>query len=748
MEPSLESNVAVWDDPSSAPDTLNRTEFAGRVARGLSNWSSNESLVTAIYGPWGSGKTWLLKNIEATLIKTGETTICHFSPWQYESNAQITAEFFASVSKVLDCSDTKNDKARQRSILWKKLGQAVAVGQIGLLAASTALGVPVAVPGVLNWLKSLLKIGQDRAEIAAQAPGIAELRNRLLKLFSDPDAKKILVMIDDLDRLEDEQIRMIFRLVKTTANFPNLNYLLLGERSQLAAALDSISNGHGDRYLEKIVQIPLTLPRASSHQIRGRLWDGLEIVAGSCNYELEKHLERYESFWREFLRKSLHNYRSVHRLLTTVSFHSRCLTKDGTLEVDLLDLVGIDFVRGSAPRMYDKLAADPPDSSWLISNRSYSHAKKGYEDSDVALDLISGKELDQASSFHLLVHLFPDFYSLLPETSQQRVYAGNDHQKFKLSASDHPIWDDRFQPLYFQIASDAGFLPTSRYREFISLKNALEMIRRFEDWESKGWRKHLISLLNDDPSFYESNDAPEEFLLALSSVSDDLENDGSILEGELDTAARLWMKMFAKVPENDRIQLLRRFIEESRGISILLLIFEELRNRNSAEFFEGAKAEPAIPHSSKEEIEEITESFFPQIEKRFMLRKFPVGPNQAWRLYRLAHAIGPVRLERILRRELDQNEADAPWAIAKAIIWGLMPKLRLDLSKVESVGPVASKNVMAALLQFASADFWSDFRNQASEKEALSEIDLVVLLHIESGLDALRDSPDLEIDGE
>jgi len=285
MEPSLESNVAVWDDPSSAPDTLNRTEFAGRVARGLSNWSSNESLVTAIYGPWGSGKTWLLKNIEATLIKTGETTICHFSPWQYESNAQITAEFFASVSKVLDCSDTKNDKARQRSILWKKLGQAVAVGQIGLLAASTALGVPVAVPGVLNWLKSLLKIGQDRAEIAAQAPGIAELRNRLLKLFSDPDAKKILVMIDDLDRLEDEQIRMIFRLVKTTANFPNLNYLLLGERSQLAAALDSISNGHGDRYLEKIVQIPLTLPRASSHQIRGRRWDGLEIVAGSCNYE-------------------------------------------------------------------------------------------------------------------------------------------------------------------------------------------------------------------------------------------------------------------------------------------------------------------------------------------------------------------------------------------------------------------------------------------------------------------------------
>lgn len=286
MEQSLEGKMAVWDDPSSAPDTLNRSEFANRVAKGLSDWSSNESLVTAIYGPWGSGKTWLLKTLEENLTGTGETTICHFSPWQFESSAQITVEFFASVSKVLDKPEQKTEKARQRATLWKNLGHAVTVGQITTLTASAALVVPLAVPGVFDWLKKLLKVGQDQAETAAQAPGISELRSRLLRLFSEPDAKKILVMIDDLDRLEDEQIRMIFRLVKATANFPNLNYLLLGERGQLAAALDKISDGQGDRYLEKIVQIPLTLPRASNHQIRSRLWDGLAIVADTCGYEL------------------------------------------------------------------------------------------------------------------------------------------------------------------------------------------------------------------------------------------------------------------------------------------------------------------------------------------------------------------------------------------------------------------------------------------------------------------------------
>ena len=738
--------MAVWDDPGSAPDSLHRSEFASRVATGLSNWTSNESLVTAIYGPWGSGKTWLLKKIEEQLAQAGNTTICHFSPWQYESNAQIAAEFFGSILKVLDSPEDRSEKSRQRATLWRKLGQAVTIGQIGVLAASTAWGIPLPVPGVLESLRKLFKVGQDRAASDGNEPGISELRNQLLKLFSEPGAKKILVMIDDLDRLEDEQIRMIFRLVKTTANFPNLNYLLLGERGQLSAALDKISDGQGDRYLEKIVQIPLTLPRASSHQIRGRLWDGLEIVARSCNYELKNHLERFESFWREFLRKSLLNYRSVYRLLTTVSFHAKCLTKEGTLEVDLLDLLGIDFMRGNAPKMYDKLAADPPDSAWFLSNREYAFADKDRKDSEVALELIKGKELDQASSFRLLVHLFPDFYSLLPETTKQTAFTGNDHQKFKLSPADRPIWDDRFQPLYFQISSDAGFLPTSRYREFVSLKNALEMIRRLKEWASKGWRSQLISYLNDDPSFFESHNNVEEFLLALSSVSDDLETDGSILGRELDTAARLWMKRFAKIPEGDRMQLLRHLVEESSGISILLLVIEELRNRNDAEFFEGAKAESAIPPATKEEIEEITESFLPQIENRFMHRKFPVGPDQAWRLYRLAHAIGPIRLESILRRELAQDNTEAAWAIAKAVISGLMARLGLDLYKIDSVGPVASRNVIEALLQFASPDFWSDFQKLALEKDPLPEVDSVLLLHIRTGLDTMGGSTDSDID--
>lgn len=739
MEDSLETKISTWDDPSFAPDTLRRSEFAKRVAKGLSQWSSNESLVTAIYGPWGSGKTWLLRRLEENLTKDANITVCHFSPWQYENSAQITSEFFATISRALDLEIEQNPKGQTRAILWKKLGQAVVVGQITAITVAAALGAQMPDTSALVALKQLLNVGEDGAKTTPGIRGISEIRSDLYNLFIEPEAKRILVMIDDIDRLEDDHIRMIFRLVKTTANFPNLHYLLLGERRQMAGALDGISNNQGDRYLEKIVQIPLTLPQANGHEIRGRLWEGLEIVARECGYKLESHVERFESFWRGFLRKSLLTYRNVHRLLVAVSFHAKCLTRDGALEVDLLDLLGIDFMRGHAPKMYDLLSSDPPDSVWLVSNTEYGHDVKDRKDSKAVLKLVNECELDAVSSFRLLVYLFPGFYSLLPETTKQRRFSGNDHQKFKLSPAHRPVWDDRFQPLYFQITSDAGFFPANRYREFLSLKDPLAMIERFDSWAKLNWRDQLISALNDDPAFCESGKNAEAFLLALSSVSDELETDGSIIDRELDTAARLWLKKFGTIPEPQRMALLRRLVTESKGISILLLVIEQLRARSKSEFYKGTQAEAVIPSVSKNEVEELTDLFMPQIERRFMSRYFPVAPNQAWRLYRLAHAIGPFRFEKVLRRELAQIETDAGWSIAKAVIASLMPSIRLDLFTEDSVIPAASRNIIEGLFQFASADYWREFLNLENGKANLSEVDSVVLRHIQTGLEALNE---------
>lgn len=342
---SIEERLRVWDDPSRSPDTLDRSSFADRICESLESWVSSESLIIAIYGPWGSGKTWLRTRIEEKLENSERVSVCRFSPWQFESNEQITTEFFVAVLKTLEkigAKDPSDKSAGKRAALFKLLGQIVTVGQLGLLAASNMLGDEATTAAALGSVRKLFDIGEKSARNRSAIPSLSELRRELIDLFASPDAPAILVTIDDLDRLEDEQIRMILRLIKATANFPNLNYLLLGERGQMSAALDPISGNAGDRYLEKVIQIPLTLPHASESEIRGRLWDGMELIARDCNYDIESQIERFESFWRQFFRSKLKHHRSVHRLLTITAFHCRSLVRDGELEVDLLDLVGID----------------------------------------------------------------------------------------------------------------------------------------------------------------------------------------------------------------------------------------------------------------------------------------------------------------------------------------------------------------------------------------------------------------------
>jgi predicted KAP-like P-loop ATPase len=59
-----------------------------------------------------------------------------------------------------------------------------------------------------------------------------KLRQLMLKL----DAQ-IVVVIDDIDRLGDDEVLLVLRLIKANADFPNLTYLLLFQRDIVERAV-------------------------------------------------------------------------------------------------------------------------------------------------------------------------------------------------------------------------------------------------------------------------------------------------------------------------------------------------------------------------------------------------------------------------------------------------------------------------------------------------------------------------------
>ena len=94
---SLLSSDRPIEEPSA--DILHRADFARNIARIFREWKGRDSLVIALYGPWGAGKT-SLKNLVLTYLKEDSpkveavTEVLHFNPWEWIGHDEITSAFF------------------------------------------------------------------------------------------------------------------------------------------------------------------------------------------------------------------------------------------------------------------------------------------------------------------------------------------------------------------------------------------------------------------------------------------------------------------------------------------------------------------------------------------------------------------------------------------------------------------------------------------------------------------------------
>src|SRR5581483_4408670 len=138
---------------------------------------------------------------------------------------------------------------------------------LGAIKSGTqVLGVPL-VPLALDGVSSAVQQASDLAEGAAKAheagsedEPLEELKASLSGALRGLKAPLMIVM-DDVDRLTKEEVRLLFQLIKANADFPRVVYFLLFDRGVVERALDGEGGSSGRDYMEKIVQAGFDLPR-------------------------------------------------------------------------------------------------------------------------------------------------------------------------------------------------------------------------------------------------------------------------------------------------------------------------------------------------------------------------------------------------------------------------------------------------------------------------------------------------------
>lgn len=343
VTPNTESTNLLTDEPISLveQDRLNRSEFAKQFAHTLMEHRNSTCLIAALHGPWGSGKSSLLNLIENELHGTTESAndyiIIRFNPWNISSLDQLIITFFHELKVKVQGKLIADKLPDTTGKLFDLFSGILTVGSefspVGSQFFSLGAKGAHKISGIINKSKD-----KSPADIKKQ-----------LDLQLAKSAKRIFILIDDIDRLDQMAIRLLFRMIRLNADFHNTTYLLAFDLKIVEALLDEEQPKYGKEYLEKIIQLPVHIPSIDEAIL-------IDILAGELNIYVNKYdANKFDGQrWQEIITEG--RFFKLFRTIRDVVRYVNGLKLNHVLvanEVDLIDFMALEAIRIFAPTSYD-----------------------------------------------------------------------------------------------------------------------------------------------------------------------------------------------------------------------------------------------------------------------------------------------------------------------------------------------------------------------------------------------------------
>ena len=215
-----ESSVIIGHDPIErlADARLGRGDFAQLLAGALAGSPERRSMVVALYGGWGSGKTSVLNlcfEALGELPEEQQPLVVRFNPWWYSNTGELLAQFFEELGSALEEQAEDKGIGALRGIKEKLLSYRKLIAPAGAVADLFVSG------GALTTLARLLQAGAERTAQEQEATAdVHDVRYEIEATLGKAE-RRVVIAIDDIDRLSASEVQDVFKVVKATADFPN-----------------------------------------------------------------------------------------------------------------------------------------------------------------------------------------------------------------------------------------------------------------------------------------------------------------------------------------------------------------------------------------------------------------------------------------------------------------------------------------------------------------------------------------------
>lgn len=365
-------------------------------------------------GPWGSGKTSLVNVIHNDILKLADAKIIwiDFDPWNFSNSTELVKDFFETLNKEL--------VDRYKIDLQPDLG--LYIDLVTPLIEST---------GFFGNLRSLLlKIPFFASE------NIVALKKSIAKqLRGIPD--KIVIILDDLDRLKFEEIETVLKLVRQLSDLPNILFILPFDYDRVSNLIAK-EKGEGYRdFLGKIINDTIKLEAYSFAEL-----EGMFINSVKYNPSDEEVVTLKDTFYVYVKEKNRSRFENVRRReSTTVSsdltlnpafafanelfrilYPSAHLKNHyGVLESPVKNL--LNFYLGDSTTTGDSLESEIFEKFSLIRKMELVNKFNGFKlQIDGDINSLGGANLEEIASLN---KIWDDFIKSLSEGKEHKTIESN-----------------------------------------------------------------------------------------------------------------------------------------------------------------------------------------------------------------------------------------------------------------------------------------------------------------------------------
>jgi KAP family P-loop domain len=454
-------------------DIFDRSSFSARMASVVDQMGSeSSSSVAALVGPWGSGKSSVLNLFTAQIQKdSSRWQVRRFNPWLFTDVNSLLASYFSELLAAMPDTPTR-ERVRERLS-----GYAKRIAPLGKLSSLIGLDTSGAMEAI--------------GDLLLPSKSLTDQRDELVEALQAVDSR-VLIVLDDVDRLQPDELLLVLKLIRLIGDLPNVHYLLAyDERTLLdvlmGTPLASTNESRAAQYVDKMVQVRFDLPPLTDIQTERAFRQGFLRLLDSIGESIsDQEFRRLGEFYQETMHETLRIPRRMKKYLAQLSAF---LTSGIAGELNVVDFTILTYIRTFHGTLYARL---PQWKSHLTGSgltalewaRGRDTPEKKREGWEVRLRMAGTSSEDMPSTLELLGALFPTLQQLLDGVRVGGIDANTAAHRKHLASAEY---FDR----YFQFA-----VPEDDVSDALVLDALSHLLDGAEAADST---TTLLSRLNADP---------------------------------------------------------------------------------------------------------------------------------------------------------------------------------------------------------------------------------------------------------